>query len=92
MKFNPLTKTIYTDSGEFVKTMNCPYKVRWDKLEANASTTRKCTNCDHSILDTAALTDEDLLHIVRQHPGTCLKIDLNQHNLNIIADGILAQK
>ena len=92
MKFNPLTKAIYTDNGEFVKTMNCPYKVRWDNLEATVSTTRKCTNCDHFILDTSVLTDEDLLHIVRQHPDTCLKIDLNQHNLNIIADGILEQK
>ena len=92
MKFNPLTKAIYTDNGDFVKAMNCPYKVRWDNLEATSSSTRKCTNCDHSILDTAALTDEDLLQIVRQHPDTCLKIDLNQHNLNIIADGILEQK
>ena len=92
MKFNPVTKTIFTDSGDFVKTMNCPYKVRWDNLEATTSSTRKCTSCDHSILDTAALTDEDLLHIVRQNPGNCLKIDLNQHNLNLIADGILEQK
>lgn len=92
MKFNPLTKTIYTDSGEFVKTMNCPYKVRWDNLETTTSTSRKCTNCDHSILDTAVLTDEDLLHIVRQHPDTCLKIDLNQPNISIITNGILEQK
>lgn len=92
MKFNPLTKTIYTNSGEFVKTMNCPYKVRWDNLEATTSTTRKCTNCAHSILDTAALTDDDLLHIVRQHPDTCLKVDLNQHNISIITNGIFEQK
>ena len=92
MKFNPLTKAIYTDNGEFVKTMNCPYKVRWDNLGATTSSTRKCTNCDHSILDTAVLTDEDLLHIVRQNPGTCLKIDLNQHNIKIISNGILGQK
>lgn len=92
MKINPLTKTIYTDSGEFVKIMNCPYKVRWDNLEANSSSTRKCTNCDHSILDTAALTDENLLHIVRQDPDTCLKIDLNQYNISIITNGIFEQK
>jgi hypothetical protein len=92
MKFNPLTKAIYTDSGELIKTMSCPYKVRWDNLDPTTSPTRKCTNCDHFILDTAALTDEELLKTVRQNPNTCLKIDLNQHNLNIIADGILEQK
>jgi hypothetical protein len=92
MKFNPLTKAIYTDNGGFVKTLNCPCKMRWDNLEATTSTTRKCTNCDHSILDTAALTDEDLLHIVRQRPDTCLKIDLNQPNISIITNGIFEQK
>jgi hypothetical protein len=92
MKFNPLTKTIYTDGGDFIKIMNCPYKVRWDNLDPTTSITRKCTNCAHFILDTAALTDKDLLQIVRQNPEVCLKIDLNQYNLNIIADGILEQK
>jgi hypothetical protein len=92
MQFNPLTKVIYTDSGELIKTISCPHKVGWDNLEATTLTTRKCTFCEHSILDTAALTDEELLKTVRQNPNTCLKIDLIQHNINIITDGILGQK
>ena len=39
------------------------------------------------IIDTESLTDESLIHIVRQNPKTCLKIDLNQHNLKIISNG-----
>jgi hypothetical protein len=92
MKFDPLTKAIYTDNDVFVKTMNCPYTMRWDNLEATNTNSRKCTNCEHFILDTAALTDENLLEIVRQNPATCLKIDLNQHNINIIANGIIGEK
>jgi hypothetical protein len=92
MKLNPLTKAIYTDNDEFVKTMRCPYKVIWDNLEVATSTSRKCTNCDHFILDTAELTDEKLLQIVRQNPEACLKIDLNQQNIKIVSDGILGQK
>jgi Fe-S-cluster-containing dehydrogenase component len=89
MKFDPLSKHIYTDKGEFVKTMNCPYKMTWDNLEITNSTMRKCTNCDHLIVDTESISDEDLLKIVRQNPDTCLKIDLNQHNLKIVSNGII---
>ena len=92
MKFDPLTKDIYTDKDEFVKTMNCPYKMSWDNLEATSSTLRKCANCDHLIVDTEGLTDDDLLKIVIQNPDTCLKIDLNQLNIKIISNGILEQK
>jgi hypothetical protein len=92
MKFDPLTKDIYTDKDEFVKTMNCPYKMSWDNLETTNSALRKCTNCDYLIVDTEALTDDDILNVVRQNPDTCLKIDLNQHNIKIISNGILEQK
>lgn len=92
MKFDPLNKEIYTDKDEFVKTMNCPYKMSWANLEAANSTLRKCANCDHLIVDTEVLTDDDLLKVVRQNPDTCLKIDLNQHNIKIISNGILGQK
>jgi hypothetical protein len=92
MKFNPISKDIYTDKDEFVKRMNCPYKMSWDKLEVTNSTLRKCSNCNNLILDTEFLTDNELLKIVRQNPNTCFKIDLNQENINLISNGILEQK
>ena len=92
MKFDPLTKQVYTDKGEFVKTMHCPFKMSWDKLAPINSTLRKCSNCDFLIVDTAVLADDDILKIVRQNPDTCLKINLNQHNIKILSNGILEQK
>jgi hypothetical protein len=92
MKFDPITKDIYTDKDEFVKKMNCPYKMTWDNLETTNSTMRKCVNCNHLIVDTESISDEELLKIIRQNPKTCLKIDLNQHNLKIVSNGILGQK
>jgi len=87
MKFDPLTKNIYTDNDEFVKTMNCPYKMSWDNLEATNSTMRKCSICDHLIIDTVYISDDELLNLVAENPDTCLKIDLNQHNIKIITNG-----
>ena len=89
MKFNPITKEIYTDKDEFVKRMNCPYKINWDNLEDTNSASRKCENCDHLILDTAFLTDYNLLNLVRENPNICLKIDLNQHNIKVVSNGLL---
>ncbi len=92
MKFDPITKEIYTDKNEFVKRMNCPYKMNWDNLEDTNSTFRKCANCDHLIVDTEFITDDGLLSMVRHNPNTCLKIDLNQHNIKIVSNGVLGQK
>lgn len=92
MKFDPLTKKVYSDKDEFVKTMNCPYKMSWDQLEVTNSSFRKCSSCDHLIVDTEGLSDDQLLKIVRQNPETCLKIDLNQQNVKIISNGFWTQK
>lgn len=93
MKFDPITKEIYTDKGEFVKRMNCPFKVIWDDLEEiNRSTLRKCSNCNRTIIDTEYLSDEGLLKMIGQNPDTCLKIDLNQHNIKLISNGFLGER
>lgn len=92
MKFDSITKNIYSDKDEFIKRMNCPYKMSWDNLENVNSTMRKCANCDHLIVDTEVLTDQELMKMVSQNPDTCLKIDLNQHNLKIVSYGILEQR
>jgi hypothetical protein len=86
MKFNPITKCLYTDNGEFIKKLNCPYKINWEDMEVIDLTIRKCLNCDHMIVDTGTLKDEQLFEMVRQNPSTCLKIDLNQSNLKIVVN------
>jgi hypothetical protein len=92
MKFDPITKNIYTDNDDFIKKLNCPYKISWDNLENVNTTMRKCANCDHLIVDTETLLDSDLLKMVGENPEVCLKIDLNQHNLKIVSNANLEQK
>lgn len=93
MKFNPITKEVYTDKGEFIKKLSCPFRMNWNDLEkGHNSVSRKCSNCDHSIVDTEVLSDNELLKMVKQDPETCLKIDLNQNNIKIISNGIWEQR
>jgi hypothetical protein len=84
MKFNPLTKEIFTDNDEFIKKLFCPLKLSWSSLQAKSETTRTCVHCHHTVLDTKFVTDEALLNVVRENPNTCLKVNLEQHNIKII--------
>ena len=93
MKFDPITKEVFTDNGEFIKKLDCPYKMNWDDLEeVNNPILRNCSICDQSIIDTENISDDELLKMVRHKPDTCIKIDLNQHNIKLISNGILGQK
>lgn len=83
MIFNSLTNKLFTDKGECIKQMYCQFKLNWDErieLKKNPGK-RKCEYCDCLIMDTASMNDESLLTLIKQHPDSCLKIDLNQGNL-----------
>lgn len=94
MKFNPITKELFTDSGQFIKRLFCPYKVYWENLLLNKENpaTRFCSHCNHQIIDTAMISDTELLEVLRKDSETCLKVDLNQNNLKIILNVILEKK
>lgn len=92
MKFNPITKDVFTDQGKFIKQLNCPYKMNWETLEGTNPDRRKCSNCDHFIINTKHLEDVVLLKMVKQNPKVCLKIDLNQDNVKLTSNGAFGQK
>ena len=92
MKFNPIKKEIYSDNGQLIKKLNCPYKIKWENLELTNTGARRCENCDHMILDTELLNENEIIKLVKDNPYTCLKIGLNQQNVKIISNGILEQK
>ena len=77
MKYNPITKTLFTDDNQLLKKMHCPYKMDWNNLESTSQTTRSCTTCQKPIYDAMQLSDNELLDIFKQNPDTCVKIDIN---------------
>lgn len=72
MKFNPLTKTIYTNNNEFVKTMYSPVKTHRNQVVATTTDMRVCTHCIHLIVDTKNVTVDVLLTIISQDRHVCL--------------------
>ncbi|HRJ73317.1 MAG TPA: hypothetical protein PLS03_13920 [Terrimicrobiaceae bacterium] len=85
MKFNPLTKSLFTDDARLIKQLHCPFRVDWRKLKSGEdSSIRRCDICQHSITDTAFLTDAQLLGLMSDNPESCLKVNFAQDNLTII--------
>lgn len=77
MKYNPITKTLFTDDNQFLKKMHCPYKMDWNSLESLSSNSRSCYTCQKPIYDAMQLSDNELLEEFKQNPDTCVKININ---------------
>jgi len=85
MKFDPTNRTLFTDEGVFVKRLHCPLRMRWSQLRPQEmSQHRRCEECQHQVLDTAAMSDAEISAAVRADPETCLSISPRQANVSII--------
>ena len=68
MKINPSNKELYTDSGTFLKRLQCPVSVMWKNMTENGSNTRACSHCDKTIHDTELLRDAEIEHLLEKDP------------------------
>jgi nitrogen regulatory protein PII-like uncharacterized protein len=59
VKFNPITKNLFTNSNVLIKKINCPFYIRWRGLSPTKTDgVRRCNLCEKNITDTNDLTDE----------------------------------
>ena len=85
MKFDPRTKELFTDAGELVKALHCPLRKRWEQLDEDArGPHRTCPECRHKVLDTAAMSESEVLSAVRADPSTCLSVSAAQDNITML--------
>lgn len=86
MKFDPGTKELFTDAGALIKVLHCPLRKRWEQLDEVASGPhRTCSECERAVLDTAAMSEVEVLSAVRADPLTCLCVSACQENLTILS-------
>lgn len=85
MKLDMHTRALYTDQGRLLKILHCPLQKRWkDLTPAGAAPHRSCNYCERQVLDTTALSDEQLADLLLLDPGTCLKVSTDQPNVQLI--------
>lgn len=93
MKFNPITNELFSNEGDFIKKLYCPFKVDWDTLNILSDKgNRSCKICDREIFDTENLLDYEILSIIGESPSACLKVNFNQENLEIVYQDVLEKK
>ena len=87
MKYDPIKKKLFTDKGLLIKKLHCPIKIEWSELKGNDLNKqyRVCNHCEKSITDTSYYSDKKIYKMVQNNSELCLKIDLNQNNIKLIA-------
>ena len=88
MKFNPLTNELFTNENEYLKKIECPFNLNWNELKENDSLSKKCTICENKIYDTELFSDNEIKKILQENPKTCLTINANQINIEIISSNL----
>jgi hypothetical protein len=81
MTFDPYALALYTDAGELIKVLHCPLKKQWDELNETDAPHRTCWNCERAVLDTATMTEAEVVAAVRTDPHTCLCVSAAQENV-----------
>ena len=93
MQFNPYTNTLYTNNGQVIKKLQCPYAIQWKDCEKSKDfQKRMCQKCKTPILDTQFYSDSELLKKSRSQSRLCLKVDMNQENIMIHSAGTIISK
>jgi len=82
MKFNPIRRILYTDKGEIIGKLDCPYKVSFTESPEPVND-NICSICNKEIVDTNGYDDEALLQLSKSI-NLCLKVDSAQPNLRVL--------
>jgi hypothetical protein len=84
MKIDATDFSLYTDSGKFLKKLDCPIGKTWQELKPSGSGARVCDTCSRQVHDTAGMSDEELVTILEVDPGSCLKVSSAQRNCEVM--------
>jgi len=83
MKFEPISRWLFTDDDSPIKQLQCPMNRSWARM-APAGGARQCDTCNHLVHDTGPLSDDEVADLVAKQPEACLKVSLDQPNLRIV--------
>lgn len=85
MKYDPINRKLYTSHGAYLKTLHCPWNVRWSDLQkSDGSHDPLCNFCQNRIHTTDGKSDNEVRDLISSDGGVCLHIDPSQSNVEII--------
>lgn len=75
MKYKPSTRSLYTDQGQLLKVLACPFVAQELELQRTGPTKVNCRTCDRSVLMAHYYSEQDLQALLQNEPETCLLVD-----------------
>jgi hypothetical protein len=74
MIFDQMTGALYSNDGNFVKTVRCPLSLRPEQLERlnPASPDKHCNWCDKTIIAIDELSDKDIIENITNDRSICI--------------------
>lgn len=82
MLYDPIKQTLYTRAGQHLKKLHCPLHKNWNQLSGKEQH-RTCDQCQKTVYNTAAISESDLIQLLEKEPSACIKVDINQANLQL---------
>jgi hypothetical protein len=84
MIFDISTKTLFSSDGKILKKLFCPKDIVWNDLEKTSLKIRNCRICQTEVLDTAYLTESQIIQLLATNPNSCIRINIDQTNIKFI--------
>ena len=83
MKFNPISGSLWTNEGKFLKTLSCPINATHRDMSTEGNSI-SCKFCKQSIVSISDLNDEALISLFEKSPSQCVSLSLDSPNLKVI--------
>ena len=71
---NIIDKNIYMDDGSFLKKIECSKKISASDLNIQPDNKLFCNQCEKSIIDAQAISEDKLVKVLKEDKNACLKI------------------
>jgi len=85
MLFKFTTKELFSNKGDFIKKLHCPFHIKWQELNDFKGVTNKaCNICKKTIYNSINMSDQQIIDLVARDSEACLKISLNQNNIKTV--------
>lgn len=79
MQYNPSTKNLWDDDGNFLKRVHCPKAASRDQFADG-----HCQLCDHEVIRIDQLNERDVLKLFNEQLNPCVSFRLDSPIIRII--------
>jgi len=66
LKYSVFTKNLYSESGQLLKTLDCPYHKRWKAFLPISASSRQRETCPKFVANTQSMSTQEIERLLAQ--------------------------